>query len=98
MIFRTWWWPPKLKYFFKLKTNIFITLKLIFLKIFIKNLGVNKMMKGKLSQIECDPACGFMVRSHDEREALDLSMRHAKRAHPEMKVSEADLKKMMKTV
>ena len=56
------------------------------------------MMKGKLSQIECDPACGFMVRSHDEREALDLSMRHAKRAHPEMKVSEVDLKKMMKTV
>lgn len=56
------------------------------------------MMKGKLSQLECDPACGFMVRSHDEREALDLGMKHVRRAHPDMKMSESDLKKMMKKV
>lgn len=49
-----------------------------------------------LKSITCDPACGFMVRSHDEKEVVDLTMEHTKHAHPDMKVTKEDLKKMVK--
>ena len=32
-----------------------------------------------LKQISCPPECGFQVRSHDEAEVIDLTMRHASR-------------------
>jgi len=55
-------------------------------------------MAKKLRQIACDPVCGFMVQSHDEKEVLKMAMEHAKKNHKEFKVTEAGLKKMMKLV
>jgi len=51
----------------------------------------------KLKQIECDPKCGFMVRSHSENEVLKVAGAHAKSVH-QMHASIADLKGMMKMV
>jgi len=58
---------------------------------------MNEKMK-KLKQIECEPKCGFLVRSHDENEVIDIAMKHAKQMHPEMKVSKNNLKDMIKNV
>ena len=58
--------------------------------------GGIKMKNEKLKSISCDPTCGFMVKSHNEKEVLNLAMVHAKKMHPDMKISELDLKKMMK--
>ncbi|MBI5102108.1 MAG: DUF1059 domain-containing protein [Nitrospirae bacterium] len=52
-------------------------------------------MSEKLKKVECDPKCGFMVRSHDEKEIVDITTAHAKKSH-NMTVTEADVKKMMK--
>jgi predicted small metal-binding protein len=49
-----------------------------------------------LKQISCPPECGFQVRSHDEAEVIDLTMRHASQKHPAMKVTQAQLKGMVK--
>jgi predicted small metal-binding protein len=51
-------------------------------------------MTGTLKKIECDPKCGFMVRSHDEKEIVDLTIQHAKKSHNET-LSENDVKKMI---
>jgi predicted small metal-binding protein len=51
-------------------------------------------MAGTLKKVECDPKCGFMVRSHDEKEVVDLAIKHAKKSH-NMTISEKDVKKMM---
>lgn len=50
-----------------------------------------------LKEITCDPACGFLVRSHEEKEVIDMTMAHTKHAHPEMKVTKDELKKMVKS-
>lgn len=34
----------------------------------------------KLKSIECDPKCGFMIRSHDEKEVINIAKEHAKKA------------------
>jgi predicted small metal-binding protein len=52
-------------------------------------------MAEKLKTVECDPKCGFLVRSHDEKELLDVAIQHAKKAHS-MVITEKDVKKMMK--
>ncbi len=49
----------------------------------------------KLKKIECDPKCGFMVQSHDEKEVVDIAMQHAKKSH-KMNITEKELKGMMK--
>jgi predicted small metal-binding protein len=54
-------------------------------------------MAGTLKKVECDPKCGFLVRSHDEKEVVDLAIRHAKKSH-NMTLSEKDVKKMMSNV
>jgi predicted small metal-binding protein len=51
-------------------------------------------MTGSLKKVECDPKCGFMVRSHDEKEIVDLAIKHAKKSH-NMTLSENDVKKMI---
>ncbi|MBS3077339.1 DUF1059 domain-containing protein [Candidatus Pacearchaeota archaeon] len=51
-----------------------------------------------LKEISCDPVCGFMIRSHEEREVLDGAVKHVKHAHPDMKLTEKDIKTKMKTV
>ena len=49
-----------------------------------------------LKSASCDPTCGFMVRSHDEKEVAQIMIAHAKKAHS-MKMTEKDVKAMMKT-
>ena len=52
-------------------------------------------MAEKLKKIECDPKCGFMVRSHNEKEVVEIAMHHAKKAH-KMNITEKELKGMVK--
>lgn len=52
----------------------------------------------KLKQISCDPMCGFKVRSHNEDEVVELTMRHTKKAHPDKKYSEKEIRSMVETV
>ncbi|MGC2064389.1 MAG: DUF1059 domain-containing protein [Thermodesulfovibrionales bacterium] len=49
-----------------------------------------------LKKIECAPACGFMVRSHDEKELVQIGLEHAKKFHKEITITEKDLKDMIK--
>ena len=49
----------------------------------------------KLKKIECDPKCGFIVQSHDEKEVVEIALQHAKKAH-KMNITEKDVKGMMK--
>jgi len=46
-------------------------------------------------KVECDPKCGFMVRSHDEKEIIEIVTAHAKKSQ-QMVVTEKDIKAMMK--
>jgi predicted small metal-binding protein len=50
---------------------------------------------GKLKKVECDPQCGFVVQSHDEKEVIEVAKQHAKKAH-QMDITDNDVKKMMK--
>lgn len=59
-------------------------------------MGKGEMSKAAMYTVTCDPACGFMVRSHDQKEVVDITIKHAKRAHNK-KVTEKDVKGMMKT-
>ena len=53
-------------------------------------------MKTTLKKLECDPVCGFMIRSHDEKEVIEIALEHAKKFHKEMKITEKDVKGMIK--
>lgn len=53
-------------------------------------------MAEKLKKIECSPTCGFMVRSHDEKELVTIALEHAKRFHPDEKFTEKDVKSLIK--
>ena len=53
-------------------------------------------MKTELKKLECDPSCGFMARSHDEKELIEIALEHAKKFHKEIKVTEKDVKAMIK--
>ncbi len=53
-------------------------------------------MDDTLKSISCDPQCGFMVKSHSEKEVVDIARQHAKSAH-KMDMSTAETKKMVKT-
>jgi len=52
-------------------------------------------MAEKLKKVECDPKCGFMVQSHDEKEVVEIATKHAKLSH-NMAITEKDVKGMMK--
>ena len=52
-------------------------------------------MAETLKKVECDPKCGFMVRSHDEKEIIEIVMQHAKTSH-NLTITEKDIKAMMK--
>jgi|GEM_PF-1276262 len=54
-------------------------------------------MNQELKQISCDDQCGFMVRSHDEKEVMDMARIHIKTQH-KMNATDADLKAKMTTV
>lgn len=51
----------------------------------------------KLMQVECEPVCGFMIRSHDKAELMDIVKTHASNVHS-MTVTEKDIKEKMKSV
>jgi len=53
-------------------------------------------MKTKLKKIECNPSCGFMARSHDETELIDIALEHAKNFHKELNITIKDIKGMIK--
>ena len=38
-------------------------------------------MASKLWKIECDPVCGFLIRSHAANEVYDSAVRHCKSVH-----------------
>jgi predicted small metal-binding protein len=50
-----------------------------------------------VKSVTCDPACGFKVQSHDEKELTSIVISHAKHAHNK-DVTAEDVKGMMKTV
>ena len=53
-------------------------------------------MEKKLKSITCDPMCGFMVRSHDEEELLEMAIAHGNKKHPEWKMTEDQVRSMIK--
>jgi predicted small metal-binding protein len=52
-------------------------------------------MAEKLKKVECDPKCGFLVQSHDEKEIVEIAVQHAQKSH-NMQITEKDVKEMMK--
>jgi predicted small metal-binding protein len=52
-------------------------------------------MAEMLKKLECDPKCGFVIQSHDEKEIIEVAMQHAKKSH-NMAVTEKEVKAMMK--
>jgi predicted small metal-binding protein len=52
-------------------------------------------MAEKLKKVECDPKCGFLVQSHDEKEVIEIATQHAKKAH-NLSITVKDVKGMMK--
>jgi predicted small metal-binding protein len=52
-------------------------------------------MAQKLKELECDPKCGFLIRSHDEKEIVEIAIKHAKEAHS-MVITEKDARIMLK--
>jgi predicted small metal-binding protein len=51
----------------------------------------------EMKKLECPAPCSFSVKSHDEKEIVEIAMQHAQKKH-NMKVSESDVKKMIKPV
>jgi predicted small metal-binding protein len=54
-------------------------------------------MDKSLKEVTCDPMCGFMVRSHDEKELSEIVKAHAKNVH-NMSITESDVKVKMRNV
>ena len=52
-------------------------------------------MAPELKKIECDAECGFMVRSHDEKELVEVATQHVKKIH-KMAASEKDMRAKIK--
>jgi predicted small metal-binding protein len=57
---------------------------------------VKQATKSGLKSVSCAPECGFMVRSHDEKELSAIVIEHAK-THHNKTVTEKDVKAMMKS-
>ena len=52
-------------------------------------------MEPELMMAECDPKCGFMIRSHDKEEVKVILKEHAKKAH-NMDVSDQEAEEKIK--
>ena len=52
---------------------------------------------GTLKEVTCDPACGFSVRSRNEKELISMVKQHAKTCH-KMNMTDAQVKEKMKDV
>ena len=58
--------------------------------------GMKKEHKtATLKSVSCAPECGFMCRSHDEKELTSIVKTHAKKVHNK-DVTDKDVKDMMK--
>ncbi|MDA8172990.1 MAG: DUF1059 domain-containing protein [Nitrospiraceae bacterium] len=51
----------------------------------------------QLKQIDCGPECGFLIRSHDEKEIIELTKKHVKQHHG-MDMTDQEIKKDIETV
>jgi predicted small metal-binding protein len=51
----------------------------------------------EMKKIDCDPNCGFMVRSSDEKELIEVIIQHFKRTH-NIALSERDAKAKIEPV
>ncbi|MDA8156912.1 MAG: DUF1059 domain-containing protein [Actinomycetota bacterium] len=56
-----------------------------------------KEKKQQLKQIDCGPECGFLIRSHDEKEIIELTKKHVKQYHG-MDMTDQEIKKDIETV
>ena len=61
----------------------------------IKGEAITMEQTKEMKKIECPAPCNFTVKSHDEKEIVELAMQHAQNKH-NMKISEKDLKGMIK--
>jgi predicted small metal-binding protein len=55
-----------------------------------------KEAKHMLKSVSCAPECGFMVRSHDDKEVAAIVIEHAKKAHGK-EMTDQDVMDMAKT-
>ncbi len=46
--------------------------------------------------VSCDPTCGFLVRTHDRDEAVDLALEHATNKHAELNPTREMMEGMLK--
>lgn len=56
---------------------------------------VKEEKEEKLKTLECDPKCGFFIRSHDENELVEMAIRHAKTQHNKT-ITKEDVTAMIK--
>lgn len=52
-------------------------------------------MAEAMKKVECDSPCNFAVKSHDEKEMIEIVKQHAKQMH-NMSISDKEVKQMMK--
>jgi predicted small metal-binding protein len=53
------------------------------------------VMAEAMKKIECPSPCNFSVKSHDEKEIVEMVKLHAKKSH-NMEISEKEIKAMIK--
>lgn len=79
--------------------NIFVSLLLV---VFVFALAIPAYTQESakkpmvMKSVSCNPDCGFMCRSHDEKELSAIVIDHAHNAHGKT-IAEKDVKSMMKT-
>jgi predicted small metal-binding protein len=54
-------------------------------------------MDKQLKKVSCDPACGFMIQSHDDKEIISMVKSHAKTMH-QLNTTDDEIKKKMQVV
>jgi predicted small metal-binding protein len=52
-------------------------------------------MAQAMKKVECDSPCNFSVKSHDEKEIIEIVKQHAKKMH-NMTITDNDVKGKMK--
>lgn len=61
----------------------------------ISDKGGESVMAQEMKKLECPSPCNFSVKSHDEKEIIEMAKQHAKKSH-NMEISEKELKSMIK--
>ena len=52
-------------------------------------------MAEAMKKVECESPCNFSVKSHDEKEIIQIVKQHGKKMH-NMEITAKDVKQMMK--